>query len=120
MGLINVQILLKNPLRRELDGVEVTALVDTACTYLCIPKALCELLRLETDEVLNVKLADGSRKPVPYVGPVEVSYKGRRGFCGALVMGNEVLLGAVPLEEMDLVIAPKTLSLEPNPKPIRI
>ena len=31
-------------------------------------------------------------------------------------MGNEVLLGAVPMEDMDLVIQPKLLKLIVNPE----
>jgi len=37
------------------------------------------------------------------------------GFAGALVMGNQVLLGAIPMEDMDLIIVPKTRALDVNP-----
>ncbi len=60
-------------------------------------------------------LADGSRKRVPYVGPIEVRFKNRVGFAGALVMGDQVLVGAIPMEDMDLVIIPKTRTLNVNP-----
>jgi hypothetical protein len=62
-----------------------------------------------------VTLADGSKKLVPYVGPVELRFKNRVGFAGALVMGDQVLLGAIPMEDMDLIIIPKTRTLEINP-----
>jgi len=52
---------------------------------------------------------------VPYVGPIEVRFKNRIGFVGALVMGDETLLGAIPMEDMDLVILPKTKKLDVNP-----
>ena len=52
---------------------------------------------------------------VPYVGPVEIHFKNRVGFAGALVMGDQVLFGAIPMEDMDLVLIPKTRSLEVNP-----
>ena len=54
---------------------------------------------------------DGSRATYPYVGPIVLKFKNRTGFVGALVLGDEVLLGAIPMEEMDLVvvsIAPST------------
>ena len=35
---------------------------------------------------------------------------------GALVMGNEVLLGAVPMEDMDLIVHPKLLRIMANPE----
>ena len=44
-------------------------------------------------------LADGRRRTVPYVGPVEVRFRNRRCFTGAMVLGNEVLLGAIPMEK---------------------
>lgn len=52
---------------------------------------------------------------VPYVGPIELRFKNRVGFAGALVMGDQVLLGAIPMEDMDLIIIPKTRTLEINP-----
>ncbi len=49
-------------------------------------------------------LADGSRQLVSYVGPIEIRFQNRVGFVGALVMGDQVLLGVIPMEDMDLVI----------------
>jgi len=63
----------------------------------------------------EVTLADGTPKLVPYVGPIELRFKNRIGFSGALVMGDQVLLGAIPMEDMDLVIIPKTRVLDVNP-----
>jgi hypothetical protein len=34
---------------------------------------------------------------------------------GALVLGNEVLLGAIPMEDMDLVVDPRKQSIDVNP-----
>jgi hypothetical protein len=63
----------------------------------------------------SISAHDGSKKLVPYVGPVELHFKNRIGFAGALVMGDQVLLGAIPVEDMDLVIIPKTRTLDINP-----
>ena len=65
-------------------------------------------------------LADGSKKRVPYVGPIEVRFKNRVGFAGALVMGDQVLVGAIPMEDMDLVVVPRTRTLDVNPKSPKI
>jgi hypothetical protein len=62
-----------------------------------------------------VKLADGSRKSYPYVGPIVLRFKNRTGFVGALVLGDEVLLGAIPMEEMDLIVNPRDRSVDVNP-----
>ena len=53
---------------------------------------------------------------VPYVGPVRVAYEGRSCFVGALVVGDAVLLGAVVMEDMDLIVHPGRLRLEPDPR----
>ena len=52
----------------------------------------------------------------PYVGPIEVRFDNRGCFVGALVLGEEALLGAVPLEDMDLVISPSTRTVTVNPQ----
>ena len=50
-----------------------------------------------------------------YVGPVEVRFRNRRCFTGAMVIGDEVLLGAIPMEDMDLVLKPQLQSFDVNP-----
>jgi len=42
-------------------------------------------------------------------------FKNRTGFVGALVLGDEVLLGAIPMEEMDLVVNPRDRAVDVNP-----
>jgi hypothetical protein len=49
------------------------------------------------------------------VGPVRISFKNRTGFVGAIVIGEEVLLGAIPMEDLDVVVIPSTLTLDVNP-----
>jgi len=115
MGLANGSVLLKNPRLPELDAVDVAALADTGAVHLCIPEHVRMQLKLEAIDTKEVTLADGSRRLVPYVGPVELRFKNRVGFAGALVMGVQVLLGAIPMEDMDLIVIPKTRTLDVNP-----
>jgi clan AA aspartic protease len=115
MGLINAKIMLKNPRKPELESLEVDALADSAAVHLCIPTHVQIQLELEEIDRKEVTLADGSRRLVPYVGPIELRFKNRIGFAGALVMGDQTLLGAIPMEDMDLVIIPKTRTLDVNP-----
>lgn len=107
--------LLRNPRLPDLDPVNVEALVDSGATHLCIPEHVQLQLQLEEIDSKEVTLADGSKRLVPYVGPVELRFKNRVGFAGALVRGDQVLLGAIPMEDMDLVIIPKTRTLDVNP-----
>ena len=115
MGLVNGHLILKNPRLPNLAPVEVQALVDSGATHLCIPEHVQLQLELEPIDTKEVTLADGSRARVPYVGPIELRFKNRVGFAGALVMCDQVLLGAIPMEDMDLVIIPKTRTLDINP-----
>ncbi len=115
MGLVDTKVVLKNPRKPELESVEVEALADSGAVHLCIPEHVRIQLGLDEIGEKEVTLADGSHKLVPYVGPVEIRFKNRAGFSGALVMGDQVLLGAIPMEDMDLVIIPKTRSLDVNP-----
>jgi hypothetical protein len=62
-----------------------------------------------------VVLADGRKLSVPYMGPVEVRFANRRCFTGAMVLGDEVMLGAIPMEDMDLVLQPQLQRLSVNP-----
>jgi len=115
MGLVNAEVTLRNPKRPELAPVQVAALADSGALHLCLPEHVRIQLELEEIDKKEVALADDSRKLVPYVGPVEIRFRNRVGFVGALVMGNQVLLGAIPMEDMDLVVIPGTRSLEVNP-----
>jgi clan AA aspartic protease len=115
MGLVNAKVFLSNPRKPELQPVEVEALADSGAVHLCIPPHIQLQLGLEEIERKEVTVADGRKQLVAYVGPVELRFKNRVGFAGALVLGDEVLLGAIPMEDMDLVVVPKTRTLDVNP-----
>ena len=115
MGLVRAKIALKNLRRPDLQPVEVDARADSGAVHLCIPAHVQIQLGLEEIARKEVALADGGKKLVPYVGPVELRFKNRVGFVGALVLGDEVLLGAIPMEDMDLVVIPGTRTLDVNP-----
>ena len=116
LGLIRGTFQLLNPLSQELAPLEVSALADTGAVHLCIPEHVALQLQLQELEKREVVLADGHRRTVPYMGPVEVRFRNRRCFTGAMVLGNEVLLGAIPMEDMDLVLQPQLQSIDVNPE----
>jgi clan AA aspartic protease len=115
MGLVAAKVILENPQKPSLKGVEVDTLVDSGAVHLCIPEHLQIQLKLQEIDKKEVTLADGSKKLVPYVGPVQIRFKNRVGFAGALVLGDQVLLGAIPMEDLDLVILPRDKVLDVNP-----
>jgi clan AA aspartic protease len=96
-------------------ALQVDALADFGTIHVCIPQHLCERLRLEKLAEREVVLADGAVKVVPYVGPLEVRFKNRAGFTGALVIGDQVVIGAIAMEDLDLVVLPGTRQLDVNP-----
>lgn len=116
MGLIYAMLRISNPKLPAIKPVEAEALADTGSVYLVIPETVKIQLQFEEIEKKEVTLADGSRKLIPYVGPVELHFKKRTGFGGALVMGDEVLLGAIPRKDMDLVLLPKERRVDINPQ----
>lgn len=115
MGLAYADIELTNPRRPEIGAERVRALADTGAMMLCIPARLAKRLELEQADERPVTLANGRQGMLPYVGPIRVRFGTRECFVGALVMGDEVLLGAVPMEDMDLVVSPFTRAVTVNP-----
>ena len=115
MGRIRASVTLLNPTEPGLHGLEVSALADSGAVHLCIPEHLALQLQLRELERREVVLADGHRLSVPYMGPVEVRFANRRCFTGAMVLGDEVLLGAIPMEDMNLVLQPQLQQLTVNP-----
>ena len=115
MGLVYADIQLLNPRKPERKSLPQRALVDTGSTYLVIPEHAAIQLGFEELATREITLADGAKVAKPYVGPVEVRAFGRRAFVGAVVAGDETLLGAIPMEDMDLVVHPQSRSVGPNP-----
>jgi clan AA aspartic protease len=115
MGLITVQLTLTNPRRPEIEPVNAAALVDTGAVHLVIPEHVRLQLKLEEQAQKEVTLADGTRRLIPYVGPIEARFKNRVAYVGAVVMGDEILLGAIPMEDMDLVLLPQQRLADVNP-----
>ena len=116
MGLTHARIELRNPRLPDLAPVEIEALADTEAVHTCIPSHVQMQLQLQEGGVKEVILADGSLRLVPYVGPIELRYMNRVGFSGALVMGEQPLLGVIAMEDMDLVVVPKTRNVIVNPQ----
>jgi clan AA aspartic protease len=115
MGLPYCMLTLRNPRSPQSDSIDVEAVADTGAIYLIIPEHIRLQLALEESSKKEITLADGSKKMVPYVGPIETRFKNRVAFVGAVVMGDEVLLGAIPMEDMDLVVLPQQRRVDINP-----
>jgi len=120
MGLVKTEITLKNVedktkakvgliTAQEIRQMTVNALVDTGAWTLVINEATRQELGLEYNgKRKHSNLANGEVCNYDMAGPVEVFWKDRNVVCEAVVLpkAKDVLLGAIPLEAMDLMVNP--------------
>ena len=115
MGYIYADLTLTNPSRPDLKPVDVHALCESGAIQMCLPEHVANQLALGFTENREVSTADGKVHNVPYVGPVQVAFDNRKCFSGAFVLGDEVLLGAIEMQAMDVILNPRLESLTVNP-----
>jgi clan AA aspartic protease len=115
MGLTYSEISLENSFTKH--RMDVRALVDSGSVFLTVPEHVAIQLGFDLQETSKreVVLADGSRRNVPMIGPLRVRFADRYCDLSALVLGDEPLFGAVPMEMMDLVLHPAKQTLMINP-----
>jgi clan AA aspartic protease len=118
MGYVFATLLLSNPRFPDRTPIEVNARVDSAAYLTCIPEHLRRQLQLDETSKRPVTLADGSTVEAPYVGPLFVRFANREAFGGALVLGDEVLLGAIAMEDMNVSVNPRAQKLVINEGPM--
>jgi clan AA aspartic protease len=116
VGMVEADIELSNPSKPKLKPLAVRAMVDTGAMTICIPEHVAAQLQLPEIEKREVTTADERSHVVPYVGPIQIKFENRTCFTGALVIGDAVLLGAVPMEDMDLVVSPSKGTITVNPR----
>ena len=95
--------------QHEIRQITVPAIVDTGAWTIVINEETREKLGLRYRGYGEATLADGQKEVYKTAGPVEIRWKSRNAFCSALVIPDapDILLGAIPLEAMDLTINPK-------------
>jgi clan AA aspartic protease len=101
----------------QIHRCTVSAMVDSGATMLAIPEFVKRQLDLLPVGRIEAELADGSSTSYEVVGPIEVRFENRRTMVEALVVpsSTKVLLGAIPMEGMDVLIDPKRERLLVNP-----
>ena len=128
MGYVYAEIQLTNEddlaLRRrgwaaenEIRRVTTTALVDSGAWDLVINEEVQRQLNLPVIERRPVKMADETIMDLDVVGPIEVRFQHKRTIVDAVILPgtSEVLLGAYPMEGLDVMIDPKGERLLVNP-----
>ena len=101
----------------EIRRVTTRALVDSGAYDLIINQQVQDRLNLRVLGQRLVKMADETILEVDIVGPVEVRFETRATTVRALVLPDteEVLLGAIPLEGLDVIVDPLRERLLVNP-----
>ncbi|WP_375403339.1 clan AA aspartic protease [uncultured Sphingomonas sp.] len=115
MGHTFSEIELSNARDDELAPMTISALVDTGAPHMCIPQHVALQLKLQVQDRRQVTIANGASEMVDYVGPVRIRFANRQCLVGALVLGDQALLGAIPMEDMDLVVSPSRQTITVNP-----
>ena len=101
----------------QIKRLKVAALVDSGAYMLAINEHIKTQLDLPVLDQQIAHLADGREVQLEIVGPLEIRFGNRRASVDAMVLpGNaEVLLGSIPMEDMDVLIDPKQQRLVVNP-----
>lgn len=101
---------------REVRTLTVRALADTGSALLCLHKDMIDELGLHKDRKVRVNTGNGLVQRKIY-GVVRITILGRS--CPGQVMevpdSVPILLGYIPLENLDLVVDPTANQVIPNP-----
>jgi clan AA aspartic protease len=92
----------------QVRRLTVNAVVDTGAWTLVINEEIREKLGLNVKRTGEATVAGGGKVPGGVTEPVMICWKDRETPCQAVVLPgeSEVLLGALPLEGMDLIVHP--------------
>jgi clan AA aspartic protease len=94
---------------QQVRAAVVNALVDTGAGTLVINEEIRQKLGLAVKGMRRATLADGSSTTYQVTEPVEIHWKDRDTTCPAILLpsADRILLGAIPLEDMDLIVDPQ-------------
>jgi clan AA aspartic protease len=115
VGIVYADIVLTNPYLGK--SVTVRAMVDTGTTHMIVTANIARELGFDLEETSTYSLtvADTRRVRCPRIRPVEIRFDDRTFLTEAAVLGDECLMGVIPLEAMDLVVNAKLERVTPNP-----
>ncbi|MBP6813105.1 MAG: clan AA aspartic protease [Saprospiraceae bacterium] len=101
----------------DVKRMKITALVDTGSYMLCINEEIQEQLQFPIVEKRKAETADGRILEFDVADNVQVRFKNRATTCRAMILpgDSEPLLGAIPLEDMDVLVHPQRQELIVNP-----
>ena len=104
--------------KHQVRAITTKALVDSGAYMMCINEDIVSDLGLNTIDEATVELADGRIEKLKIAEPVDIYFKNRATTCRAAILpaNSEVLLGSIPMEDLDVVIVPKKNTIDVNPE----
>ena len=115
MGLVRQHIRLSNPHEPSVEEIDAIALVDTGAIELCLPERIANQLKLKYAGEIGIHLANGDKQTCDAMTTVRLEVFGLKWHGQVVVTGDEVLLGAIPMESLNLIVDPKRQLVYPNP-----
>jgi clan AA aspartic protease len=102
----------------QVKSITTKAMVDSGAFMLAINENIKIQLDLRKVDEQMAELADGQKRKLEVCGPVEIRFENRRTTVDAIVLpgDSEVLLGVIPMEDMDVIIDPRKQKLVVNPE----
>jgi hypothetical protein len=102
----------------EVRRIRLNMIADSGAWMMAINESIQFQMEFSYIDKREVRLANGQIAEYDVVGPIGVRFANRRALCSAFVLlgDSEPLLGAIPMEEMDVVILPKRQELVVNPE----
>jgi len=127
MGRFSVQFVVANnrdvmqaapgvPIPEGVKHLVLSGVVDSGAARLVLPQRAVDELRLQGHGETTVRYADGRRETRSVVSNVWLQLLGRDGVFSAVVEPDrsDALIGAIVLEELDLVVDCTTQTLRPR------
>jgi clan AA aspartic protease len=88
----------------QVHRYETEALIDTGAVRSTIPPAVADRLGLFRLGHTDAKYADGRVEEVDVTEAIAIEILGREAVTTAMVLGEQILLGVIVLEELDLMV----------------
>lgn len=103
----------------EVRRLPVNIMVDSGAYMMAINENIQAVLNLSVERKERYQLANGHPCEYDVVGPLKVKFGDRTATCNAIVLpgDTEPLLGAIPMEEMGILINPQRQELIILPEP---
>lgn len=101
----------------EIRQLPIKVMIDLGAYMLAFNRNISEQLGLKKVDEKLAEMADGRKVKLDVVGPVEIRFENRKSITTAMILPGdaEALLGAIPMEDMDVIIDPLDQKMKVHP-----